>query len=141
MRAVLDTNVAVSGHMSPRGPPDQILERWERNEFDLLVSDELLTEYARVFRYPHLARLHKLDDADIDDIIAEFRTLGILVTVTVHLTVVADDPDDDKVLECAVAGHTDVIVSGDKHLLRLGTYDGIRILSPAAFLAELDELS
>ncbi len=55
----------------------------------------------------------------------------------VHLRIIAADPDDDRVLEAAVAGEADFIVSGDRHLLDLGRYEGIEIVTPARFLAEL----
>jgi len=50
------------------------------------------------------------------------------------LAIIKDDPDDDRVLECAVAGHADYIVSGDRHLLKLGSYDSIPILTVRQFL-------
>jgi len=52
----------------------------------------------------------------------------------VRLDVVADDPDDNRVLECAVAGRADCIVSGDRHLLRLGAFEGTPILTVRQFM-------
>lgn len=135
---VIDTNVVVSRYMSPAGPPAWVILRWNQGAFELLVSDDILAEYERALSYPHLAPRHKLGRAGIKQVVAGFRRFATTVTVTERLSVIADDPKDDKFLECAVAGGADVIVSGDKHLLRLGSYQGIRILSPADFLAELD---
>ncbi|HEX8228447.1 MAG TPA: putative toxin-antitoxin system toxin component, PIN family, partial [Chloroflexia bacterium] len=64
---------------------------------------------------------------------------AIFVHPTVPIDAIASDPDDNKFLECAVAGGADYIVSGDKHLLSLGEYEGIRILSPADFLRVLEQ--
>lgn len=57
------------------------------------------------------------------------------------LHVVADDPDDDKFLDCAVAAQAEIIVSGDEHLLSLGSFQGIQILTPAAFVVLLSQES
>ena len=138
MLAAADANVVVSRQISPAGPPAQVLIRWENGEFELLVADQILAEYERVLNYPHLARRHGMDAPAIGQLIADIRAASVVVTISGHLAVIADDPKDDKFLECAVAGGADVIVSGDKHLLRLGSYRGIRVLSPADFLALLD---
>ena len=68
------------------------------------------------------------------------RDLGELAIVTpgqVQLSVLHEDPDDDRYLECAVEGEAEYIVSGDRHLLALPTYRGIAIVGPRAFLAVL----
>ena len=57
-----------------------------------------------------------------------------MVAPTQTLNVIAEDPDDDRVLECAVASGSDVIVTGDRDLLRRGSYEGIRIMTVAQFL-------
>ena len=71
-----------------------------------------------------------------DVLVDEAQRLSRLVTVTGSLKVVEADPDDDKVIECAVKGQATHIVTGDaRHLLRLGEYKGIHIISPAQFVA------
>jgi predicted nucleic acid-binding protein len=62
---------------------------------------------------------------------------GKVVVPRIALDVIHDDPDDNRILECAVAGHADVIVSGDRHLLRLKSYEGIPIVRPVDFLRAL----
>jgi predicted nucleic acid-binding protein len=72
--------------------------------------------------------------------VAFVRDLGDLAIVTpgqLRLSVIREDPDDDRYLECAVEGHAEYIVSGDRHLLALGTYRDIAIMSPRVFLAAL----
>lgn len=140
MRIVADTNVVVSRYIAPRGNPARVLDRWRQGEFDLLVSEPLLREYRRVFGYARLRARHHLSDAEIERVIEDLRELAIMTAPCEPIPVVEDDPDDDKFLECAVAGGAEIIVSGDEHLLRLGNYRGIQILSPAAFLAYLDTL-
>ncbi len=135
MRVVDDTNVLVSRFLSPRGPPAKLFSWWERHAFELLVSEPILVEYQRVLQYPHLSERHGMSTAAIADLVAALRQVAILVTPTEQLDVIAADPADNMFLECAVAGGAAYIVSGDAHLLRLCVYQGIPILTPAAFLA------
>lgn len=70
------------------------------------------------------------------------RRFALVVEPQEDVDAIPEDPDDNRVLECAVAGAADCIVSGDvRHLLRLREYQGIHILSPTAFLALLDQQS
>jgi putative PIN family toxin of toxin-antitoxin system len=139
MRVVVDTNLVVSRALVPRGIPAQILAAWRDELFELLVSEPILAEYQRVLGYGRLRAKHKRSDEQIAEIIEEFRAFATLVDPTRPIMAVVDDQDDDKFIECAVAGEADVIVSGDPHLLSLREYEGLPILKPAAFLALLDE--
>lgn len=139
MRVVIDTNVVISRFLSASGPPAQLFARWESREFELLVSEPILAEYARVLRYQHLRPRHKMSDEEIDEVVDEFKSLGVLVEIDEAIEAVKDDPDDNKFLECAIAGKADYIVSGDTHLLGLQQYRNIPILSPTLFLALLDQ--
>ncbi len=60
-----------------------------------------------------------------------------MVSTTAFLSVVKDDPGDDRVLECAIAGSADVIISGDRHLLDLGSFQGIQILTVRRFMDQI----
>jgi putative PIN family toxin of toxin-antitoxin system len=84
--------------------------------------------------YERLSRRHRLSPAEISSIAADLAEFATLVEPTERLQVVLDDPDDDKLLDAAVAGHADFIISGDHHLLELRTYRGIRVVSPAVFV-------
>ena len=63
-----------------------------------------------------------------------FWSFGLLVIPTENLRIVANDPDDDRILECALAANANVIVSGDQHLLKLGRFRTISITTPRQFL-------
>ena len=138
MRVVLDTNIIVSRYLSPVGVPAQVLERWQRGAFELLVSGPILSEYEAVLGYERLQRRHGMNAERIGRAVERIRRSATLVVPTETLAVVEEDPDDDKFLECGVAGDAEIIVSGDDHLLKLRTFRHIQILSPAAFLAFLD---
>lgn len=139
MRVVLDTNVVVSRYWSPAGIAAKVLHRWQRKDFDPVVSPDLLREYDRVLRYPKIRALHRMDDEEIARVIKDFKELSITVVPTRRLVIIADDPTDNMVVECAVEANAHVIVSGDKHLLSLGSFHGIQILPPAAFLRLFDD--
>lgn len=137
MRVVLDTNVVVSSTLSRNSAPAQLLDRLQQRQFELVASPALLSEYERVLRYPHIQALNGFDESLIAAQMKTLRKLAILVNPDMSIDVVIDDPDDNRILECAVAGAVQLIVSGDRHLRRLGSFDGIPILVPAAFLAVL----
>jgi putative PIN family toxin of toxin-antitoxin system len=128
VRIVLDTNVLVSG-IFWGGAPFRILEHWISGELDLLVAPDILDEYVRVInslgkKQPGLA-------AQWIDIIT---ACPLIIKKRVSLSL-SRDPDDDKFLECAVAGMADCIVSGDDDLLTLKHVHTIPILKPAAFIS------
>jgi putative PIN family toxin of toxin-antitoxin system len=75
--------------------------------------------------------------ADVNRYITVIRSFSEVVAITGQLKVVVDDPDDDKVIECAVVGKADYIVTGDRHLLTLGQYSNISIVKAAQFISIL----
>lgn len=78
-----------------------------------------------------------MNDEELNELVAEYRKGGLLIEPTDTLTVVVGDPDDNRVLECAVAGEATHIVSGDSHLLDLTRYQEVPILTPREFVAHL----
>jgi len=134
VRVVLDTNIIVSRYLTPRGRVARIVDLWEQGALDLLTSEVILREYVRVLNYPRLRPVHRLADAQLVEIEESFREFTELVEPVETPAVVEDDPDDDHFLACADSGGADCLVTGDPHLLKLGSYKGIPILSPADFL-------
>ncbi len=129
IKVVPDTNILISAIVFG-GPPREILEKGVEGRLRLFVSDAILEELAAVlkrskFNYPPPV---------IRTIIGELEIISERVVPLIRLDVIEKDPDDNRVLECAVASAADVIVSGDKHLLDLEAYEGIKILKPADFL-------
>lgn len=136
MRVVLDTNVIISRYLTPQGRVARIIDLWERHAFELVVSGAILREYGSVLRYPRHRRKHLLTDLQLEDIDEALRELTLLVEPSETPRVVESDPDDDHFLACADTGQADCIVSGDPHLLSVGSYKDIPILSPADFLRQ-----
>lgn len=134
MRVVLDTNIVVSRFLTPHGRVARIVDLWEQGALDLLTSEVILSEYLRVLNYPRLRPVHRLTDAQLAEIDGALREFTELVEPDETPAVVQEDPDDDHFLACAASGGADCLVTGDPHLLKLGSYSGIPILSPADFL-------
>jgi uncharacterized protein len=139
MKVVLDTNVVVSAFLSPGGAPAHILKLLEQEAFELIISEEILQEYAVALSYDRVQKLHKLTDQQILRVLEDLRTVATFVKPTVSLTVVASDPDDNKLFECALAGGAQCIVSGDTKVQAVKHYQGIEVVSPALFLALLEQ--
>ncbi len=137
MRVVLDTNVFVSAIISARGAPGRILELWQEARLDILISLPILQELDRLLHYPKLQHRYHLSEEDIQVFLLLIKKQAILVTPTEQVTVIHGDPTNNRYLECALAGQAGVLVTGDQHLLELGEYQGVHILTPAGFLAFL----
>ncbi len=139
MRIVIDTNVVVSRFSSPAGVPARIFAYWQAEAFEWLVSEAILAEYQRALTCKHVRTRHLLDDEAIAQLVDMFRRLAVLVEPEENFQAIVDDDDDNKYLAAAEAGGAEYIVSGDEHLLKLREHKGIRILSPAVFLALLNQ--
>jgi putative PIN family toxin of toxin-antitoxin system len=130
---VIDTNVIVSGLMRTSGPPAEALNAAKARVFSWLISPHLINEAAGVLSRPHIRRHITLNDEAMAEFFAEVSGVAILVEPTDRLDV-SRDADDNRVLEAAVAGNADYIVTGDRDLLALGSHQGIQIVTPADFV-------
>jgi putative PIN family toxin of toxin-antitoxin system len=129
MKAILDTNVLVSG-VFWKGPPFEILNAWQKSRFRLTISPPILEEYRRV-----LGEMTKRYAIPVLRSILEIIELHAEMVEPVFLAKpICSDPDDDKFLEAAVAASADYVVSGDAALLRLKIFRGIGIVRPTRFL-------
>ena len=137
MRVVLDTNVLISALLSPRGTPAEIVRRWEAGEFEVAASPALVAELKRVLTYERVQQRLRFSSDSVAAFIERFRATTVMVRPEARIEVIADDPDDNRVLECAVSSGSRYIVSGDSHLRSLQEYGGIVILAPAAFITTL----
>jgi uncharacterized protein len=129
-RVVADSNVYVSAIVFG-GKPMMLLDLAEEGEIELFVSGPILSETFRV-----LSEKFQRTTEEVEADRVHLATITTSVAPTETINVVSLDPDDDRILECAVAAGATTIVTGDKHLLGLGSFRGIRIQTPAEFLGE-----
>ena len=130
MKVVFDTNILVSALVFPGGRAEAALLRIIEEHDQLLLSKPILGELLGV-----RARKFSRDAEELARVAVLLSELGLTVRPRRKLRVVKDDPDN-RVLECAVAGRADVIVTGDKDLLELREYRGIRIISLRQYLGD-----
>lgn len=138
LRAVLDTNVIVSGTIVSTGAPVEILDAWRERRFELIVGPAILSELDRVLRLPKIARRYALDPQNVRDLLDLLSARAVIVTESTAVASTLRDPKDKPILACAVEGRADCVVTGDRDLLDLGRFPDIPIVSPAAFAALLE---
>ena len=140
LRVVLDTNQFVSSVLVHHGLPAQVLDAWRQRQFILIVSPAIIAEIRFTLNYPRIRRKYPITDADVQSLVALLTHDAVVVPGTVTVSgVIPDDPDDERVLACAVEGQAELIVSGDRHLLELGQYQGIPVITAREFLKRLAE--
>jgi len=130
MRVVLDTNVFISSFLGT-GTPRKIIDFWKEGKITICLSKEIVDEYVEV-----LERLRLSGEKGVEEFLQLFaRNFHSLFTAkTPNLEIVKNDPDDNKFFECAVALKAQFIISGDKAVLKIENYMGIKILSPKQFI-------
>ncbi len=133
MKIVFDTNILVSA-MLWRGTPYRCLLAIRAGLAELILSPPIIDEFRNV-----LDKKFALTREEIDEGIAIVQESATLIAIPGTLRVVTDDPEDDKFIETALVAGAQCLISGDKHLLRLGDYRGIKVISARAFLDMLAE--
>lgn len=132
-RIVLDTNVLISAILFG-GKPRRVLDLVISKSVDCALSFAILDELRDVLQRPKFGF-----PPDIClYIVEELHGLCNIISPSVRVHAIRSDPDDNRILECAVEARAHFIVSGDPHLLDLGTFERIRILSPADYLKEFE---
>ena len=133
MRVVFDSSIFVSALTLPGGKGDAAVAAVLTGKAVVLLSEPMLGEVLGV-----LGRKFAYDREQLARVALFLSELAEHVAPRGHLTVLQDEPDN-RILECAVAGRADSIVTGDRQMLRLGRYEGIEIVSLRVFLDRLDQ--
>ena len=141
-KVVLDTNVFVSAVLSPGGKPAKILDMVRAGDLQLIVSSEIIAEIKEVFLYPQIKKhCPPLQTSQqVEEFLGELLKFAE-VTTGKYKVKAAPDTKDNKFLECALEGQADFIISGDKHLKELRSFQGIEICSPDEFLQNVKSRS
>lgn len=129
MKVVVDTHVLISGVFFG-GMPARVLEDWRDGKFDLVASPDILEEYRRVGE--HLAT--RFTGVSLAPLLALLVMNAEIVSPPELSRQVSRDRDDDKFIACAVASKCKYIVSGDKDLLEVSGYRGVKVVTPREFL-------
>ncbi len=129
-RVTADSNIFISALLRG-GKPLELLEMARAGQIELAVSEEILNEIGRV-----LAVKFHVGAEDVQEFRDEICGFAKLVTPTETFEAVQPDPTDNRILECAVAARSEAIVSGDRHLLELQSFGGIKVQKLSDFLAD-----
>ena len=139
LKVVLDTNDFVSSLLVKAGLPAQILDAWRERRYLLIVSPAIIAETRATLDYPRIRRKYAITDEDVEQLVTLLERDALLVSDDADVAgAIPEDPADEMVLACAVDAQADVIVSGDRHLLDLGSYRSIPILTVRQFLKRLE---
>lgn len=135
LRAVIDTSCLVSDVLTPGDVMRRVMVHWRNNRFVLLASPQTRAELAGVLARP---RIQRLTTVPLDPMIEGLARYTWHVPGALDLTGACRDPQDDKFLACAVEGRAHYLVTGDRDLLSMKTYQGVAIVNPGQFLLALE---
>ena len=136
-RAVVDTNILIRALIKPQGTVGPVLTRLRDGDYTLLYAEPLLDELMAKLALPRIRDKYHLADDDVETVLALILLRGESVMPQRRITA-CRDPKDNVVLEVAVAGEADYIVTGDNDLLVLHPFEDIPIVGPAEFLKALE---
>ena len=134
IKAVLDTNVVVSAYLLPTGKPAEILSLVRNGKLHIFLSREIIDEIKQTLLSPKLRKIHKNTTEQINLFVRAFSKVATVTPGKKLVDLIKDDPDDNKILACALEGGVDYIVSGDHHLTDLKSFQSISIVNPHMFL-------
>ena len=132
MRVVFDTNILISAFVFPSGAPEYAYRAAIQGDIESVTSPVLLAEFARV-----LSEKFRWDPRMVEEAVSQVARIGTVARPVEEVAVVEADPDDDRVIEAAISAGADIIVSGDRHLEKLGRWESTRILRAADLLREV----
>ena len=135
--AVFDINVLVSS-LIVKGKPQELWQRAKNNEFTLVLSSEMFSEFVNVVSRKKFEKY--VTDIDVKLFLADLSRIGKFVEVKSKFRVIREDPDDDVIIQAAYDGKANYVVSGDKHLISLKEFKGIKILKVEEMLNVLDSI-
>jgi putative PIN family toxin of toxin-antitoxin system len=137
IRVVLDANVLAPAFINPNAAAGRLVTAWQRDAFELIVSEPLLAELIRTYQDSYYAQ--RVSSELVDAAITLLRRRAILIDLTALVEGVATHPEDDLLLSAVSSGAADYLATRDRQLLKLGNYQGARILHPADLADRLEQ--
>jgi putative PIN family toxin of toxin-antitoxin system len=132
VKVVFDTNVWLSIFMKKALASD--FSNITGKKATVYVTKEIMTKISKVLMYPRIADILQESGTHPREILRTIATNSVMIEPKEEVHVVVEDPEDNKILECASAAGANIIVSGDKHLLRIGKFRKTKVLTPREFL-------
>jgi putative PIN family toxin of toxin-antitoxin system len=130
MRITLDTNVLISSLIAAGGSADQVVQFVRDGDVEMVLSQFILDELARV-----LTEKFELPPKSVQTAVQRFQRFATIVEPVLTIDIIKEKENDNRILECAVAGKVDYLVTGDKrHILPLRSIQGIPIVTVSQFL-------
>lgn len=133
MKITLDTNVLLSSTFWD-GDSSRIVEIIERGEIELVLSRDIIQEFGGVLEYKEIKEKIKDKNLEMKRTVNEIIEMAKIVDPREEFNIIKDDPEDNVIIACAVEGEVDYIVTQDRHLLDLGEFRSVKILTPREFL-------
>ena len=130
MNIAADTNFLVSATQWNYSVSHKLLQKLIINNVEIFTTKEVLDELAEVLKRDFL-----YNEEEIKNILERVLQFVTLVTSSKKIDIVKEDPDDNKIIECAIESNADYIISYDKHLLKLREYENIKIITPKEALS------
>jgi putative PIN family toxin of toxin-antitoxin system len=135
VKVVLDSNVWLSILMKKSLSLE--FSKSINEKATVYITQEILLEIAKALTYPRIAQVLEAAEIREKEILRAILANTTTVYPTLKLQVIAEDPEDNKILECSLAASANIIVTGDKHLLKIGKFRKIKILTPGEFLDQI----
>ena len=134
MKIVLDTNVWLSG-IFWGGEANKILEKAEKKEMQIIISEDILSEIIKILNRESKFQKYILNlRLSIEDLLRTILSISTLIETKTKLDIIKADPKDNIILEAAIEGKVEYLVSYDNHLLNMIEFRNIKIISPGEFL-------
>jgi hypothetical protein len=134
MKVVLDTNIWLSA-IFWQGESNKLIESCEKNKIKVIITEGILSEIIKVLnKESKFKRFIEDKNQKIEDLVRTILSISTLIEIKTKLDIIKEDPDDNIILEAALDGKSDYIISYDKHLLNMLEFRKIPILKPDEFL-------
>ena len=139
LRAVIDTNLFISGLFARDSLSAQLQDLWINQDFELVTSVEIIKEISRVLSYPRIQKRFKPMEVNIRRFFRLIFQKAVISKDIYQTDKIVDDPTDNKFLACALEKKADYIVSRDPHLRNLKHYHGIQVVDATTFIEKVKD--